>query len=375
MNQQASTVNNPMRIGFIVYGSLQTCTGGYIYDSHLVRCLQENGHEVGLISLKCSNLLLKAGHNISPGLVKTICNFRPHILLQDALCLLSLPGFNRLLSRIYPVPKLALVHQLIFLRQETKTRRLYWQGMEKLFFRSVNGLVCNSNTTKQGIRKRLNINKPTLVANPGKDRLGFLGEKEIVERCSHLGPLKLFFLGNVVPGKGLDKLLQVLKHTREDIWRLTVAGDLDVDKRYSRTILNMIDQSNLAEKVNLLGQLEIQDLQCELRKQDVLCLPFSCEGFGIAFLEGMSHGLPVLGSSKGAAREIVTHGQNGFLVDPDRRGELQYYLELLYSDRERLQNMSLAALRSTQDFPGWRESMQNIKMFSEQFAAGNNAVC
>jgi len=62
-------------------------------------------------------------------------------------------------------------------------------------------------------------------------------------------------------------------------------------------------------------------------------------------------------------------------VHPGRQIELLDYLELLYSDRERLQNMSLAALRSTQDFPGWKTSMQSIKIFSEQFAAGNNAVC
>ncbi len=356
-----------MRIGLIVYGSLQTCTGGYIYDSYLVRCLQENGHEVGLFSLQNSKLLVKAGQNISPGLIRSICSFRPQLLFQDALCLYSLLGLNRLISNFYAVPKLALVHQLIYLRQETKSRQLYWRGIEKLFFRSVDALVCNSLTTKQGIREGLNIDKQALIAYPGKDRLGSLTEEEVVKRSSHLGPLRLFFLGNVIPGKGLDKLLHVLKDTR-DIWRLTVAGDLNIDKRHSESILHMIENYNLAGKVDLLGQLDIQSLQMELRKQDILCLPFSREGFGIAFLEGMSYGLPALGSLQGGTREIITHKHNGFLVPPDKKEELHYYLAMLYSDRKILQDMSLAALRSTHNFPGWKESMERIRIFSDQFA-------
>ncbi len=361
-----------MRIGLIIYGSLQTCTGGYIYDNYLVRCLQEKGHEVRLFSLTANNLFLKAGHNISPGLIRSIYNFRPHVLFQDALCLFSLLGLNRLLSSFYSVPKLALVHQLIFLRQETKWQQLYWQSMEGLFFNSVDALICNSRTTKQGTLEKLNIDKPALVATPGKDRLGSLGEDEVVKKCSNIGPLRLFFLGNLVPGKGLDKLLDVLKDTR-DIWRLTVAGNLNIDKKYTQSIFNMIVDCNLSGKVNFLGQLEIQSLQRELRKQDVLCLPFSCEGFGIAFLEGMAYGLPALGSFEGAAGEIISHGHNGFLVHPERQSELQDHLELLYSDREKLKNMSLSALRSSQNFPGWKESMENIRIFSEQIAAYGNA--
>lgn len=367
-------VSRLMRIGLILYGSLQTCTGGYIYDNYLVRYLQESGHEVGLFSLKNRKSLLKTGHNISPGLIRSICNFQPHVLLQDALCLLSLLGLNRLLPLFCSVPRLALVHQLTFLRQETNMGQSYWRGVERLFFQSVDGLVCNSSTTKQGILEGLNIPKPALVANPGKDRLGSLGEEEVLERCSHLGPLKLFFLGNVVPTKGLDKLLQILKAT-DDIWYLTVAGDLTIDQKHSRYILDMIDKSNLGAKVNLLGQLDIQSLQREMRGQDVLCLPFSCEGFGISFLEGMSYGLPALGSSQGAAHEIITHAHNGFLVPVDRREKLRDYLERLYSDRTKLQEMSLAALRSTQNFPGWRESLEKIRIFSEQFARARINTC
>ena len=40
-----------MRIGFIIYGSLDTLTGGYLYDKIVVQGLMDLGHEVEVISL------------------------------------------------------------------------------------------------------------------------------------------------------------------------------------------------------------------------------------------------------------------------------------------------------------------------------------
>jgi phosphatidylinositol alpha-1,6-mannosyltransferase len=46
-------------------------------------------------------------------------------------------------------------------------------------------------------------------------------------------------------------------------------------------------------------------------------LPSSKEGFGIVYLEAWQHGLPVICSSKGAPKEIVADGVDGFVVDPE----------------------------------------------------------
>ena len=52
----------------------------------------------------------------------------------------------------------------------------------------------------------------------------------------------------------------------------------------------------------------------------VFCMPTICEPFGLAVIEAMSHGLPVVVSNVDAMPEIVQEGQTGFLVnagDPD----------------------------------------------------------
>ena len=51
-------------------------------------------------------------------------------------------------------------------------------------------------------------------------------------------------------------------------------------------------------------------------------MPSRAEGFGLVYLEAMSHRLPVLASTVDAASEIVVDGETGFLIDPDSRASL-----------------------------------------------------
>ena len=72
-------------------------------------------------------------------------------------------------------------------------------------------------------------------------------------------------------------------------------------------------------------------------------MPYAYEGFGIAILEAMAFGLPAIGCSNGAAHETISHGTNGFLLDPGDLAGLAPLLLQLHRDREQLQQMALAA--------------------------------
>jgi glycosyltransferase involved in cell wall biosynthesis len=55
---------------------------------------------------------------------------------------------------------------------------------------------------------------------------------------------------------------------------------------------------------------------------DVLILPSKAEGYGLVLLEAMSFGMPVIGVNAWAMPEIITDGENGFLIAPDSVDEL-----------------------------------------------------
>jgi len=71
------------------------------------------------------------------------------------------------------------------------------------------------------------------------------------------------------------------------------------------------------DHVSFLGSLDsVSELRNEYARATVFCLPSLQEGFGIAFLEAMSHGLPIVAASAGAVPEVAPHDETSLLVSP-----------------------------------------------------------
>jgi glycosyltransferase involved in cell wall biosynthesis len=119
-------------------------------------------------------------------------------------------------------------------------------------------------------------------------------------------------------------------------------------------------------QIAFLGQLEDEKLIELLRTSHVLVLPSSYEGFGIAYLEGMGAGLPCIATSGGAAGEIITDRQNGFLIKPGDVQGLRDCLLELFSDRQLLLGLSLAARKRYEAHPGWEQTGRSIREFLEK---------
>jgi glycosyltransferase involved in cell wall biosynthesis len=92
-------------------------------------------------------------------------------------------------------------------------------------------------------------------------------------------------------------------------------------------------------------------------------MPFSYEGFGMAYLEAMAYGLPVIASNQGAVKETVCPGENGFLVSPNDFTALRGCIESLFVNREQLARMGLAALDTIHKHPTWNQTLQKIEAF------------
>ena len=93
-----------MKIGFLIYGSLDTLSGGYLYDRKLVEYLRAQGDEVETISLPWRNYATHLTDNLHFRLPADL-----DLLIQDELNHPSLLSANTAL-RTYPV--ISLVHHL-----------------------------------------------------------------------------------------------------------------------------------------------------------------------------------------------------------------------------------------------------------------------
>jgi N-acetyl-alpha-D-glucosaminyl L-malate synthase BshA len=92
-------------------------------------------------------------------------------------------------------------------------------------------------------------------------------------------------------------------------------------------------QLELCDKVKFLGKQE--GLVEILASSDLFLIPSQSESFGLAALEAMACGLPVISSSVGGLPELVKHNETGFIAeigDIDRMAK--YALELLTNDKK-----------------------------------------
>jgi glycosyltransferase involved in cell wall biosynthesis len=90
-------------------------------------------------------------------------------------------------------------------------------------------------------------------------------------------------------------------------------------------------QLGVAERVHFLG--EQNEVERVLASSDLFLLPSEHESFGLAALEAMSCGVPVLGSASGGLPEVVDDGVTGLLVAVgDVESSIERAVALLRSD-------------------------------------------
>jgi glycosyltransferase involved in cell wall biosynthesis len=353
-----------MRIGLVIYGSLDTLTGGYLYDRIVTEELKQRGHEIEVISLPLRSYLhnLLRGLFTSPAILRNLqsCD----VLIQDELCHPSLLRFNRSYRHAQGSPRVAVVHHLL-----SKEPRDYWPNLllsevEKRYLFSVDGFIFNSESTRHAVEAVVGAQQPHAVAYPAGDRFGFpLSPAYIASRCQRAGPLQLLFLGNLIPRKGLAELVEKLAVIERSSWRLSVVGGVDFDPGYAEKTQQRVKELNLSEQIQFLGMLTENQLIGQLEQSDLLCMPFSYEGFGIAILEAMAFGLPALCSEDGAAAETVIHGTNGFLFSSAGNNELGSIITELHQHRNQLKKLSLAAYGTATSKPGWSQTAAVIEQF------------
>jgi glycosyltransferase involved in cell wall biosynthesis len=88
----------------------------------------------------------------------------------------------------------------------------------------------------------------------------------------------------------------------------------------------------------------------------------------------MAFGLPAIGTTAGAASEIITDGKTGFLIEPGDSKTLAERLSRLTNDRELLARMSVNALGRYRQQPTWNETARRIREFLGQIVGNSGAV-
>ncbi len=358
-----------MKIGLVIYGSIDQLTGGYLYDKQLADYLSGCGHRVEILSLPPRRYLLRFADNLSGVLIRRVTSSRYDVLLQDELCHPSLFVLNRILRRRGRTAVAAVVHHLLCHEPDQRGLHALLAWPEARYLDSVDGFIFNSRSTARAVFRLSPVHRPFVIAQPGGDRFkGRIPAVRIEERALETGPLRLLFVGMVIERKGLLPLIRALGRVDRDRWRLEVVGDTTPAPDYAIRVHQAIGDLGLDLNIRFWGTLDTESLGRRYAESHLLCMPFAYEGFGIVTLEALHFGLPVLGCAEGATPELVRHGENGLLFERGDLPAVAAAVQWLSADRCRLRRMSVKAFEAALEHPAWGNSMQRIEAFLQDLS-------
>ena len=188
--------------------------------------------------------------------------------------------------------------------------------MEKCSFRKADSICAVSNYVSTITLKLLKLDKKvTILPNPVDTDL-FQPRPGIPEEegC-------IVFVGSLCEKKGIRQLIQAMPAIVEaqPLSHLLVVGRDVPDKKsgasFKQRLITEIPEE-IQEKISFLGIVDHDQLPEILAKAQVCIYPSHMESMGIAWVEGLAMGKPVIASYTGPGREIIDDGINGLLCDP-----------------------------------------------------------
>ncbi|MBE7324815.1 glycosyltransferase [Nocardioides sp. Y6] len=221
------------------------------------------------------------------------------------------------------------IHKALPIGQRSvKTALTHWvTRLEVRALRESSAVMVENEQMLQGVREAA-PGTPVVVAPPGVDTTRFSPSGE----WSPTGPIvALGRLGE--HRKGWDRVLKAYAHLLSE-WPegppLVVAGRGDLTPA-NRDLISFL---GLEGRVDVRHDLPHDDLVGLLRGGSMFWQTSHEEGLGIAALEAMACGLPVIATDTAGTRMTIRHGQTGYLVSQD---DAKLPGEFLVHSREILQ--------------------------------------
>ena len=171
------------------------------------------------------------------------------------------------------------------------------------------------------------IDTVAAVSRKLKDRLHECGTKTAVE-VIHNGFLqhpypadceknlnKVIQVGNLIPSKRVDMTIRAfakLREERPDL-ELTIIGQGPLRGELEA----LCEQLQIIDAVHFLGKKPNAEVFHRMCESGFFVMASKPEGFGIVYLEAMAAGCIAVGTEGEGIADIITHGENGFLVPAD----------------------------------------------------------
>ena len=361
-----------MRVLFSSQAYYRKDNGQAVFMIRLAEGLARAGHEVMALAPSMRGVAqrevvhgvivqtvpaLHLGHNLnvtafSDGWVEeTISEFAPDIIhIQDHLFL------NRTVLRVARqrgIPIVGTNHFLpanwsnnLYIPRSVQgvVHKAMWKDMLQVF-NQLEAATTPTETAVAILRKQA-IRIPVRAISCGVDQTEFYPQpaldRSVVRRHFNLATDRpvLLYVGRVDREKGLDYLVEAAGLLPDLSFQAAIAGK----GMYRDMLIEMVHELGIEDRVAFPGYIDSDDLPLLLNSVDAFVMPSSAELQSIATLEAMSCGKPILAANARALPELVQHGANGYLFNPQDAESLAAVIRLFLSQQADWEAMGQASL-------------------------------
>ena len=387
------------RVVFAIPGDLASRTGGYAYARALLDHLPERG-----IAIRHCALPGSFPHPSEADVVATMRALRAtekdDVLLIDGLAFGALPADQvATLDRAI----VALIHHpLGFETGLTDAMRQALIDSERAALACADHIIVSSDTTRDALVGDFGVDANAItIAEPGTPPVtsrslppcgggsgrgvGPLSQTVLAGPDNSSGQrdpppqpsptrgegapatLRILAIGSVVPRKGFDILIDALADLRDLDWHLRLVGSLDRSPATAEALRTQIAASGIADRVDLVGELGAESLAKEYAAADLFVLSSHYEGYGMVLAEAMTHGLPIVTTTGGAAARTVPDAA-ALKVAPGDAPALAGALRRVLSDAALRRDLAAASEIAGKLLPRWPATAAKVAAVLHQVA-------
>ena len=284
------------------------------------------------------------------------------------------------LSRSLGIPHVATFHTLARLKLRARPGEIEPSGRivgETDVIRSADGIVVSTHAEAGEMMRLYGEGRGRVaVIPPGVDTAVF-SPRDRAESRRRLGirePHVVLYVGRLDPLKGLDILVGAVARTSmAGETRLLVVGGGPDSVAVAAWMKRLAADEGMGDRVTFAGAVPQDDLAWYYGAADALVLPSHYESFGMAALEAMACGRPVVASRVGGLGSFVVSGRNGYLVPWRCADPFAQRIEMVLASPSLRRALGDAALASAQAM-GWDRTCRSLAEFYGSIVGGTAAM-